>query len=81
MNTENSFYEELTEVAESRIKGLIGHAEEMEARECGFPHAGKYFRDAAFIVYLAWQDVTEGWRWHGDLERLKALTEDASWIK
>jgi hypothetical protein len=80
MAEKRCFYQDLTEIAESRIKELIRHAEEMEAHEQGLPNAGKYFRDCAFTIYLAWRDVTDGWHGDDDLERLETLTNGASWV-
>ena len=74
-----SFYEDLTQVAESRIKELISQAEEIEACGNSFPTAGSYFRDCAVCVYLAWRDATDGWQSNDDLERLEALTNGISW--
>jgi hypothetical protein len=73
------FYQDLTQIAEDRIKELIRHAEEMEAREHSFPKAGSYFRDCAVCVYLAWRDVTVGWHVDEDLKRLEALANGTTW--
>jgi hypothetical protein len=80
MTEKRCFYQELTEIAESRIKELMRHAEKMEDHGCGLPNAGKYFRDCAFTVYVAWCDVTDGWHSDDDLERLKLLTDGSSWV-
>jgi hypothetical protein len=74
-----SFYQDVTQIAEGRIKELIRHAEEMEAREQSFPKAGSYFRDCAVCVYLAWRDVTVGWQFVEELERLEALANGTTW--
>ena len=74
MTQPSSFYKEITSITESRIKELIEHAEDIEAREHTFPKASSYFRAHAVSVYLAWRDVTDGFRSVEDMERLEALT-------
>jgi hypothetical protein len=74
-----SFYQDLTQIAEGRIKELIRHAEEMEACEQSFPKAGSYFRDCAVCVYLAWRDVTVVWLVVDQLKRLEALAYGTTW--
>lgn len=78
MAQNRSFYQDLTEIAESRITELIWQAEEWEARDPTFPNSGSYFRGCAFIVYLAWRDVTDGLHTEYDLERLEALAHGTS---
>ncbi len=80
MGQQLSFYADLTQIAETRIKELICHAEQVEARESSCPDGASYFRDCAAIVFLAWRDVTEGWQSPDDLERLEALTNGTSWV-
>lgn len=80
MSQQLSFYEDLTQIAESRIKELICHAEQVEVLDSSCPAAGLYFRDCAVCVFLAWQDVTEGLQVTDDLERLEALTNGTSWV-
>jgi hypothetical protein len=80
MAQDHSFYQALTEVAESRITELIRQAEECDARDLTFPNSGSYFRDCAFTVYLAWRDVTDGLHTECDLERLVALAHSTSRI-
>ena len=79
MAEKRCIYQDFTEIAEIRIKELIRHAEETEAHQHGLPEAGKYFRDCAFIIYLAWRDVTDGWHADDDLKRLETLTNEAAW--
>jgi hypothetical protein len=71
-----SFYQDLTEIAESRITELIRQAEEWEARDTTFPNSASYFRACAFTIYLAWRDITDGLHTENDLKRLKALAHD-----
>jgi hypothetical protein len=73
------FYQDVTQIAESRIKELIRHAEDIEAQEHTFPMIGSYFRGSAVTVYLAWRDVTAGWHTDEDLERLEALAHGTAW--
>lgn len=68
-----SFYQDLTEIAETRIVELIRQAEEWEARNFISADSGSYFPACAFTVYLAWCDVTDGLHTEHDLKRLKAL--------
>jgi hypothetical protein len=79
MATQLNFYQELTNIAENRIKELMRHAEETDAREQSFPMAGSYFQACAVSVYLAWRDVTDGWHTEDDLERLEAITNGTAW--
>jgi hypothetical protein len=74
MTQPSSFYKEITNITESRIKELIQHAEDIEARERTFPQCNSYFRAHAATVYLAWRDVTDGFHTSNDLERLEMLT-------
>ena len=67
------FYKAVTKIAEDRIKELIEHEKDAEARESSFPEAGLYFRGCAQTVYFAWRDITDGWRTEGDVERLESL--------
>ena len=78
MAENRSFYQDLTEIAESRITELIRQAEEWEARDPAFPNSDSYFRACAFTVYLAWQDVTDGMHTENDRERLEALAQGTS---
>jgi hypothetical protein len=80
MGRQLSFYDDLTQIAEGRIKELICHAEQVEAQESCVPVAASYFRDCAVCVFLAWRDVTEGWQVPDDLERLEALTNGTTWV-
>lgn len=80
MGQQLSFYADLTQIAETRIKELICHAEQVEARESSCTDAASYFRACAAVVFLAWRDVTEGWQVPDDLERLEALTNGTSWV-
>ena len=73
------FYQDLTQIAENRIKELIQHAENMEARERTSFEMGAYFRGSAVTVYLAWRDVTTGWHTDQDVERLEALAHGTAW--
>lgn len=73
MTQPNSFYKEITNLTEKRIKELIEHAEDLETREHTFPQASSYFRAHAVTVYLAWRDVTDGFHTIEDMERLEAL--------
>lgn len=73
MTQPSYFYKEITSIAESRIKELIQHAEDIDAREHAFPRASSYFRAHAVSVYLAWRDVTDGFQALGDLDRLEML--------
>lgn len=79
MAKNRSFYQDLTEIAESRITELIRHADEWEARDSTFSNLGSYFHACAFTVYLAWRDVTEGLHTENDLERLEALAHGIPW--
>jgi len=80
MAKKDSFYQNLTEIAESRITALIRQAEEWEARDATFPSADSYFRACAFTIYLAWRDVTDGLHNERDLERLATLAHGPSWV-
>jgi hypothetical protein len=80
MAQNRSFYQDLTEIAESRITELIHQAEEWEARGGTFPNSGSYFRGCAFTIYLAWRDVTDGLHTENDLERLGALAQGTPWL-
>lgn len=73
-----SFYKEITSITESRIKELIEHAQDLDAREHTFPKASSYFRAHAVSVYLAWRDVTDGFQTVEDVERLEALTNSGT---
>lgn len=68
------FYRDLTHIAEDRIRELILQAETAE-RRVGvlFPEAGRYYRACALTVFLAWNDVTEGWQTRQDCDRLATL--------
>jgi hypothetical protein len=72
------FYQDLTEIAENRIKELKQQAEEMEAGPYHIPKVGSYFHACALTVYLAWRDVTDGLHDKDDLDRLEALTNGPS---
>ena len=74
MTESSSFYNVITSITESRIKELIQHAENIEAREHTFPQASSYFRAHATTVYLAWRDVTDGFHAIEDVKRLEMLT-------
>ena len=68
------FYRDLTDIAEGRIRELIMQAETAEGRvDALFPEAGGYYRACALTVFLAWNDVTEGWQTGQDRDRLAAL--------
>lgn len=68
------FYRDLTDIAEKRISELILQANVAEGRDDAlFPEAGGYYRACALTVFLAWDDVTEGWQTRHDRERLAAL--------
>lgn len=73
MTPRSSFYKGITDLTENRINELIRHAEGIEARAHTFPHASSYFRAHAFVVYLAWRDVTEGLHMQDDVDRLEGL--------
>jgi hypothetical protein len=68
------FYRDLTDIAENRIRELISQAGTAERRvDALFPEAGGYYRACALTVFLAWNDVTEGWQTGQDRDRLAAL--------
>lgn len=68
------FYRDLTDIAEKRIEELILQARTAEQRaDAPFPEAGGYYRACALTVFLAWDDVTEGWQTGRDRDRLAAL--------
>ena len=68
------FYRDLTDIAEQRIRELISQAGMAERRDdAPFPDAGNYYRACALTVFLAWNDVTEGWQTQHDRDRLAAL--------
>lgn len=68
------FYRDLTNIAENRIRELISQAETAERRvDARFPEAGGYYRACAMTVFLAWNDVTEGWQTGQDRDLLAAL--------
>jgi len=68
------FYRDLTDLAETRINELILQAGMAERRDdAPFPEAGNYYRACALTVFLAWNDVTEGWQTQHDRDRLAAL--------
>jgi len=68
------FYRDLTDIAEQRIRELISQAGIAERRDdAPFPEAGDYYRACALTVFLAWNDVTEGWQTGKDRDRLAAL--------
>jgi hypothetical protein len=68
------FYRDLTSIAENRIRELISQAETAERRvDAPFPEAGGYYRACALTVFLAWNDVTEGWQTGQDRDRLAVL--------
>jgi hypothetical protein len=68
------FYRDLTDIAENRIRELISQAGMAERRDDAlFPEAGGYYRACALTVFLAWNDVTEGWQTWQDRDRLAAL--------
>lgn len=68
------FYRDLTDIAEQRITELISQARTAERRDdAPFPEAGGYYRACALTVFLAWNDVTEGWQTGQDRDRLAAL--------
>jgi len=73
MAEKRSFYRDITEIAESRIKELIQQAEETAACKYSSFKAAPYLRACAVTVYLAWRDVTDGLHADNDLERLEAL--------
>jgi hypothetical protein len=79
MAQNRSFYQDLTEIGESRITELIRQAEQWEAREPTFPNSGAYFRACAFTIYLSWRDVTDGLHTEHDLKRLEALAQGTPW--
>jgi predicted DNA-binding ribbon-helix-helix protein len=80
MAEKRSFYRDLTEIAESRIKELIQQAEEIEAPEHSSFNAASYVRACAVTVYLAWRDVTDGLHDDNDVERLETLTNGISLV-
>ena len=73
MTQPSSFYNEITSIAENRIKELNRHADVIDARAAVFPQASSYFRAHAVSVYLAWRDVTDGFHTVEDLKRLAML--------
>lgn len=73
MTESSSFYKAITSITENRIKELVQHADDIEAREHTFPQASSYFRAHAVTVYLAWRDVTDGFHTIEDMEHLEAL--------
>jgi hypothetical protein len=75
-----SFYQDLTEIAESRITELMRQSEECDAGDTGFANPASYFRAYASTIYLAWRDVTEGLHTEDDMERLEALAHGTSWV-
>lgn len=80
MENYSYFYKAVTKIAEERIKELIQHAKEAEARGGdAFPDAGSYFRGCAQTVYLAWCDITDGWQIESDLEKLGSLVGRPIW--
>jgi hypothetical protein len=81
MAKNRSFYQDLTEIAESRISELIRQAEEWEAQDRTFPNSASYFRACAFTIYLAWRDVTDGLHTENDVERMEALARGTSWVR
>ncbi|MBV0881597.1 hypothetical protein KTQ42_20155 [Noviherbaspirillum sp. L7-7A] len=74
MTQPSSFYNVITGMTENRIKELIQHAEDIDARELPVAETSSYFRAHAVTVYLAWCDITDGFRNVEDMERLEALT-------
>ena len=79
MENHSHFYQAVTKIAEDRIKELVQHANDAEAREHVFPEAGSYFRACAQTVYFAWHDITEGWHTASGRERLEELMDAALW--
>ena len=73
------FYEAVTKIAEDRMRELIEHAKNAEARKAAFPDAGSYFRVCAQTVYFAWRDITDGWQIEGDVKRLESLIGQPRW--
>lgn len=67
------FYQAVTKIAEDRIKELVQHAKESQARETPFLEAGSYFHACAQTVYLAWWDITDGWHTDDDVARLESF--------
>jgi hypothetical protein len=54
-----------------RIDLQAGTAERRD--DAPFPDAGNYYRACALTVFLAWNDVTQGWQTQQDRDRLAAL--------
>ncbi|HUS12645.1 MAG TPA: hypothetical protein VMZ30_19400 [Pyrinomonadaceae bacterium] len=81
MAEHRSFYQDLTEIAESRITELMREAEKWEARDPTWLSSVSYLRASAFTIYLAWRDVTEGLHTEDDLERLEALAHGTFWVE
>lgn len=83
------FYRDLTEIAEQRIGELVLQALAVEQRPTApFPGAGRYYRACALTVYLAWNDVTQGWQAQPDRDRLAAMAgvegtqaDNLSWLR
>lgn len=73
------FYQDLTQIAENRIKELIQDAENMEARWRTSLGMDSYLRSKAVLVYLTWRELTAGWHIQDDLERLKSLAHGIAW--
>jgi hypothetical protein len=78
MATNRSFYQDLTEIAESRITELMRQSEECEARDTSFANQVPYFHAYAFTIYMAWRDVTKGLHTKDDMQRLEALAHGTS---
>lgn len=73
MENYSYFYQAVTKIAEDRIKELVRHAREAEARNHVFPEAGAYYRGCAQTVYLAWRDIVDGWHACEDVARLESM--------
>jgi hypothetical protein len=80
MENYSYFYQAVTKITEDRVKELIKHAKDAEARETAFPDAGSYYRACAQTIYLAWLDVTDGWQIEGDVERLETIIGSQKWV-
>jgi hypothetical protein len=79
MENYSYFYQAVTKIAEDRIKELIRHADDAEARGTAFPDAGSYYQACAQTIYFAWRDITDGWQTEGDVERLETLIGLPTW--
>lgn len=73
-----SFYDDLTQIAENRIKELVCDAEQVEAQKSGFPDAASYLEIAQSACFLLgemsqkdckFQTIWSGWK-HSQREYL-----------